>query len=306
MRALGLELTLAAVHTHLAAVAWPGYEVRLIDAQRRVCLATRHWTAAQLLAAATVRFLRARNREDCDVYFRPHAGADNAGYLLLDFDKGSCPLAAMRASGHTPCVVVETSRGHQQAWLRVSTESLSPARGTALARSLARHYGADPASADWRHLGRLAGFTNRKPARRQGHGLPPWVRVVWQSPGTMAAVHGIAVEEPPRTGGLPVTPQPVGAACAVLLYQHVLDDLRLLARFPQPDWSVADYRVARVLLQQGLGAGRVTDILRQGSPGFPRFHSKPEDYLRRTLQAAAAGLGRRPDFSRAPTALSRE
>ena len=41
MSALGLQLTLAAVHTHLAAVAWPGYEVRLIDAQQRVCRATR-------------------------------------------------------------------------------------------------------------------------------------------------------------------------------------------------------------------------------------------------------------------------
>jgi len=110
----------------------------------------------------------------------------------------------------------------------VRTESLSPARGAALARSLAWQYGADPASAEWRHLGRLAGFTNRKPARRQGHGLPPWVRVVWQSPGTMAAVHDIAVAEPPSTGGLPVTPQPVGAPGAVWLYQHVLDDLRLL------------------------------------------------------------------------------
>jgi len=32
----GLELTLAALRTHLAAVAWPRYEVRLIDSAQRV------------------------------------------------------------------------------------------------------------------------------------------------------------------------------------------------------------------------------------------------------------------------------
>ena len=97
----GLDLTLAALRIHLAAIAWPRYELRLIDAQRR-CVATRYWTAIQLLDGRTVRFLRARNREGCDVYFRPHAAAESAGYVLLDFDSGPCPLAAMRAAGHTP------------------------------------------------------------------------------------------------------------------------------------------------------------------------------------------------------------
>src|SRR5262249_3349667 len=154
-----------------AAVQWPHYELRLIDAARRACRATRYWTAAQLLSVETARFLRARNREGCDVYFRPYAAADNAGYLLLDFDAGPGPLAALQASDHTPCIVVEPSPGHHQAWLRVRPQSVGAAWATAAARRLAARYGADPASADWRHLGRLAGFTNRKPGRRQSNGL---------------------------------------------------------------------------------------------------------------------------------------
>ena len=67
MSARGLELTLAAIRAQLAAIAWPRYELRLIDAQRRQCLATRYWTATQLLDPDTVRFLRAHNREGCDV-----------------------------------------------------------------------------------------------------------------------------------------------------------------------------------------------------------------------------------------------
>ena len=155
----GLELTLAALRTHLAAVAWPRYEVRLIDSAQRACCATRYWTAGQLLAPTTARFLRARNRAGCKVYFRPHAGADSAGYLLLDFDAGPCPLADLRAAHHTPCIVVETSPGRQQAWLRVSTQTVSPSWATAVARGLAARYGADPASLD---------FSSNLPVERRG------------------------------------------------------------------------------------------------------------------------------------------
>jgi hypothetical protein len=82
-------------------------------------------------------------------------------------------------------------------------------------------------------------------------------------------------------------------------YWQCLDALGLLRRFPVPDWSIADYRVARLLLQGGCGAEQVAAILRQSSPGFPRRHAHPDDYLRRTVQAAAASLTCRPDFSRA-------
>jgi hypothetical protein len=296
----GGELTLAALRLHLAAVGWPRYELRLIDAARRQCVATRYWTAAQILAPATVCFLRARNQQGCDVYFRPHAGAENAGYLLLDFDDGPCPLAALRTAGHTPCVVIETSPGHQQAWVRVSTRSVNPGAATAVARGLARCYGADPASAEWRHLGRLAGFTNRKPARLQSNGLSPWVRVVWHCVGALATTGHSIHNPPPRAEVVPILnqlPAPPGPG----LYRQCLDAMRLLERFPKPDWSVADYRVARWLLLQGIAPAHVVDILRQGSPDFPRSHPKPEDYLWRTVQSAQANLIRRPDFSRAPT-----
>jgi hypothetical protein len=299
----GLELTMAALRTHLAALPWPRYELRLIDTDRRRCVATRYWAATQLLDAAVVRFLRARNRQGCDVYFRPYAAAESAGYLLLDFDAGPCPLANMQAAGHTPCVVVATSPGHQQAWVRVSQHGISPAGATAMARGLASRYGADPASAEWRHLGRLAGFTNRKPARLPANGLPPWVRLVWHAATAMAQVDDLVVPalrmdagQHPRVA----TVEP----CPSSLYHQGLRALRLRERFPQPDWSTADYRVARWLLQRGYHAAQVIDILRQGSPGFPRRHPKPDDYLRRTLQAAAATPENRRAFFRAPIPLA--
>jgi hypothetical protein len=82
-------------------------------------------------------------------------------------------LTAMRDNGHEPCVVIETSPGHLQAWVWVSRRPLPPNVATPVSRHLARLYQADRASADWRHVGRLAGFTNQKPQRRLPNGLSP-------------------------------------------------------------------------------------------------------------------------------------
>jgi hypothetical protein len=106
------------------------------------------------------------------VYFRPYAGDHNAGYILLDLDQPVAGiLARLRSQGHAPCVVVETSPGRWQAWIRISPQPLPPAVATLAARRLAQLYDADRASADWRHLGRLVEFTNHKRERRQADGF---------------------------------------------------------------------------------------------------------------------------------------
>jgi hypothetical protein len=66
----------------------------------------------------TIRFLRARNCAGCDVYICPYAGNQNAGYLLVDLDTaGPAVLDRMHAAGLAPCVVLQTSPGHLQAWM---------------------------------------------------------------------------------------------------------------------------------------------------------------------------------------------
>ncbi|HUE02367.1 MAG TPA: DNA-primase RepB domain-containing protein [Bryobacteraceae bacterium] len=124
-------------------------------------------------------FLRIRNREGCDVYLHPYAEERNPGYVLVDLD-GTNPavLETMRTQGHDPCVVLQTSPGNLQAWVRVSAVPIEPAAASQIRRQLAHLYGGDLASTDWCHLGRLAGFTNRKPQRRNGDSASPWVRVL--------------------------------------------------------------------------------------------------------------------------------
>jgi hypothetical protein len=65
----GLFLTSQAIRRQLAAMPCPLYLVRLIHhATHRAVPGERLWTPTQLTSLATVRFLRARNRDGCDVY----------------------------------------------------------------------------------------------------------------------------------------------------------------------------------------------------------------------------------------------
>jgi len=302
----GLFLSLRGIRRQLAAMPHDLYLVRLIHhATRTAFPGERLWTAAQLSKESTVRFLRMRNREGCDVYVQPYADGRNAGYVLLDFDHTDlATLELMRANGHQPCVVLQTSPRHFQAWIQVSAVCLEPAVATVIARQLAHIYGGDLASADWRHLGRLAGFTNQKPLRRQGNGYAPWVQVVEAQVGlaTNGPLLVQAVERQVRcassvtaSGSLPGPLAGEGMASGISsaardIYQSWLQRLRIPQRFPHPDWSIADKWIAKELLRQGTPVADVAELLRWGSPGFPRRHADPQDYLRRTLARALGEL----------------
>ena len=308
----GLFLSLHAIRRQLAAMPHDLYLVRLIHHVTRAAFpGERLWTAAQLGQESTVRFLRIRNREGCDVYLQPYADNRNAGYILLDLDHAdAATLERMRINGHQPCVMLQTSPGHLQAWIQVSAVCLEPAMATTISRQLAHTYGGDLASADWRHLGRLAGFTNQKPLRHQSNGYAPWVRLLHAQVGlaTNGALLVQAAERQIRcvpstvtvTGSLPgplAHTLVVRASCtpaeASDIYQTWLQRLRIPQRFPHPDWSIADKWIAKELLRQGTPVPVVADLLRCGSPGFPRHHAAPRNYLRRTLARALGELAGR-------------
>ncbi|HYV33118.1 MAG TPA: DNA-primase RepB domain-containing protein [Candidatus Binatia bacterium] len=308
----GLNLTLQAIRRQLTAMPHDLYLIRLIHHQtKRAFPGERLWTAAQLVHPATVRFLRGRNREGCDVYIQPYAEERNPGYILVDLDHtGPAIVETMQSNRHDPCVVLQTSHGNLQAWVQVSTTPIEPAVATWIGKHLAHVYGGDPASTDWRHLGRLAGFTNQKPQRRNWRGHSPWVKVLHARAGL--AAQGAALLEaaahhlgsPSNLAQFPLPPLPAAThtnaavttatAATARIYASWLHRLRILERFPQPDWSIADKWIAKELLQRGTPAPQVATILRGGSPGFPRQHSHPDDYLRRTLACAARELEASP------------
>jgi DNA primase RepB-like protein len=313
----GFFLTLQAIRRQLAAMPNELYLVRLIHHQTRQAFpGERLWTAEQLGSAATVRFLRIRNREGCDVYVQPYADDQNAGYILVDLDRAQpTAIAAMRAHGHDPCVVLQTSPGHLQAWIRLSASPLEPEMATAAGKLLATAYGGDPASTDWRHLGRLAGFTNQKPARRTLGGYSPWVKIIDTQVGVaprsealLRSAQAWASPHPALASNASSTFQdaaPVAVSVATEIYQSCMEQWRIRERFPRPDWSVVDLWVARYLLSQRWSPAQVQGILRLASPQFPRHHGNPNDYLCRTVARAAFPILRRPVCANHDRASSR-
>ena len=84
----------------------------------------------------------------------------------------------MKQAGFSPAAIIETSPGNFQAWVK-HPEQLTKELGTAAARKLAERFGGDPGAADWRHFGRLGGFTNRKRKYCDPQtGLHPFVKLV--------------------------------------------------------------------------------------------------------------------------------
>jgi hypothetical protein len=302
----GFFLTLRAIRRQLAAMPNELYLVRLIHHRTRKAFpGERLWTAEQLGSAGTVRFLRVRNREGCDIYVQPYAGDHNAGYILVDLDQAPPKvIATMCAQGHDPCVVLQTSSGHLQAWIHLSTAPVEPAVATAAGKLLALGYGGDPASTDWRHLGRLAGFTNQKPARRTPAGHAPWVKALHtqaslapQAESLLRSARAWASQHPDPSSRAHSSWQDadtISVSVAAEIYQGCMERWHIRQRFAQPDWSIVDWWVARHLLAQHWAPAQVHQILRLASPHFPRRHGHPDDYLRRTVARAAFPFPRRP------------
>src|SRR5712692_4234238 len=159
------------------------------------------WGAKQVLKS--LLWLRRENLNRGHIYVRP-AGAH--GLSLVD-DLKADALARMKAEGFEPAAAVETSPGNFQAWLKHG-EVFDEAVSTRAAKLLAERYGGDLGSADWRHFGRLAGFTNPKPNRRLESGLQPFARLVEASgqvysraPAFVAEVRAATATEGLRESG---------------------------------------------------------------------------------------------------------
>ena len=167
--------TLTAVQQQVAAMGSELLEVGLYDPDagaRQSVMIPRVWDAETIVKS--VPWLRHQNRKGRNIYIRPKGEHD----LSMVDDLTADAISAMKQTGFNPAVIVETSAGNYQAWLK-HPEPLSKAVSTAAARALAEKFGGDRGAADWRHFGRLAGFTNRKAKYLDANtGLYPYVRLI--------------------------------------------------------------------------------------------------------------------------------
>jgi hypothetical protein len=163
--------TAEAVEKQARAMSSSTFEVGLFDpTAEHGAMLPRVWDLDTLLRS--VSWLRLKNLEGRNIYIRP---SGEHALSLID-DANAQAIELMKSEGFAPAVVLETSPKNFQAWLchgQVLPKHLS----TLAARLLASRFGGDPGSADWRHYGRLAGFTNRKDNYRRANGTFPYVRL---------------------------------------------------------------------------------------------------------------------------------
>jgi hypothetical protein len=279
------------------------------------------YTPEQALRA--VGFLRAKNAQGHDIYVRPLGPEMSVGLVLVD-DLRPDRLAQMHRDGFGPAAVTETSPGNYQVWVRLSDRPLPAPVATEAARELAARYGGDPASADYRHYGRLAGFTNRKSERARDDGRQPFV-LLHESSGRMAVraaelldraaertreqerlVAEVRAEEARRqvrAGGpqdlnrrgdpmRPFSPPEGGALMSHLAEEYRQHAERLIARYPTADMSRLDYTVLRDLAKRHPDASQhdLAEALRQGSPNVHERKTNDrwlDRYVDRTVVAVA-------------------
>src|ERR1700682_6058923 len=120
-----------------------GFGVKRVDG---TMILREGWGARQVLKS--LLWLRRENFNRGHIYVRP-AGAH--GLSLID-DLKADTFVRMKADGFVPAVVVETSPGNFQAWLKHG-EVLDEATSTRAAKLLAERYGGDPGGGGWGHFG---------------------------------------------------------------------------------------------------------------------------------------------------------
>lgn len=283
-----------AARRQLEAMGGDEFELGIRDRAGRML--TRVWTRAQTLLS--MAWLKRENSQGADVYVRP-AGDTSSGLILVDdLDRGA--IERMTAEGLEPACVVETSPDNHQVWVRLSRGTIAPELATEAARALAKRYGGDPNSADWKHFGRLAGLTNNKPSRRDGRGRAPYV-LAHASSGRLASrgaelLAAVAVRQRQRQAEAERDRRAQAAQAAqergsgrdpVQAYQTGW--ARLYARHgAAADLSRLDFALSADMLKRGFSPDQVALALEQASPELPARKAGHEaDYVSRTVRAAS-------------------
>ena len=288
------DWTRIAVERQLLGMKCKTYEVGISDPRKGML--RKQWTPNEIMK--NLDYLRSQNAKGADIYIQP--GEKDRGLLLVD-DLNLGSLERMKSEGLTPAVITETSPGNYQAWVRVCprNEALEPREHTLAAKALAARFGGDPNSADFRHFGRLAGFTNRKPEHMRGT-MSPFVRldsykgaeaspeavkqIMAEGKQIAAAQHQVKVTDHVHALGT----QGMDAKRPRQWYRNGVESLK--REFgPNFDHSRADWELCRAMYRNGAKPADIVATVRDSSPGLTeRKGASAEDYVTRTVAKAVA------------------
>ena len=290
------DRSLEALQRQITALDVPRFEVGIRQATTGQMM-NREWSRAELEQSAA--WLKRMNAKGNDVYIRP---AGEHGLVLVD-DLKPAQLERMKADGFAPAASIETSPGNYQAWVKLSDKPLSADERRIAAQGLAKHYGGDLNSADSRHYGRLAGFTNQKPQHTRD-GRQPYV-LAHECPGKAATAapaylerirEGVdraeaQKERQSRLEALEGYKSPAHGGTTDPSHEYRKQAQRLMQRYGKgADFSRLDWMIATDMAKSGkFSAEGIAKAIGQHSPQVEsRKAGHVEDYARRTAEKAWA------------------
>ena len=279
-----MDRTTLAVQQQIAAMGAQVFEVGLFKPsagdEGRAVMIPRTWDAATLLRS--IPWLRLQNADGRNIYVRPK-GEHN---LSLVDDLSADAVKRMKAAGFAPAAIVETSPGNFQAWLKHPRE-LPREFSTLAARKLAEEFGGDRGAADWRHFGRLSGYTNRKPKYMSESGLFPFVRLIEASGvaysegerfiATISAQRDIDLRTRECQNSRPTA--------ATRNSSKSIDDFRSNPRYGG-DGTRVDLAFAIYALSHGSSAEQVAAALRSRDLSHKGDEKRQNQYVDRTVEKA--------------------
>ena len=288
------DRSLEALQRQITALDVPRFEVGIREAKTGQMM-SREWSRAEV--EQSTAWLKRMNAKGNDVYIRP---AGEHGLVLVD-DVTADKISSMAKDGFTSAATIETSPGNYQVWVKLSDKPLSAKVRRIAAQGLAKHYGGDMNSADSRHYGRLAGFTNQKPKHTRD-GWQPYV-LAHECPGKAARAapaylerieqgldrEGVQKERETRLGAIQTVSTGHKTYDPVREYQRQAQ--RLLTKYGnKADLSRMDWMIATDMAKSGNWTQQdVEKGIREASPALEsRKTGHIEDYAKRTAEKAWA------------------
>lgn len=290
------DRSLEAIQRQIEALGVPRFDVGIRESKTGQMM-NREWSRAEVEQSAA--WLKRMNAKGNDVYIRP---AGEHGLVLVD-DLTADKFISMKKDGFQSAAQIETSPGNYQAWVKLSDKPLSAEVRRLAAQSLAKRYGGDPNSADSRHYGRLAGFTNQKPKHARD-GRQPYV-LAHDCPGR-AAISAPALlerieqgmdrdkaekERQSRLNALEGYKSPGHGWTSDPGHEYRRQAQRLMQRYgKEADFSRLDWMIATDMAKSGrFSADGIATAIGQHSPQVEsRKAGHVEDYARRTAEKAWA------------------
>jgi len=247
---------------------------------------------------AQLPVLRKSNARGFDVYITP---IDPTYHYILVDDMTADAVQKMKADGYKPCLIQQSSENNFQAVVKARREGRKDEQTIAnqLVVDLNRAYG-DPKISGVIRPFRMAGFSNKKPGRRnmftvvkeavaglcdKTMQLLSSLRRKVDSDAAIQAAEALKAERIEKVA-TPAKHARYGPAREYHQQAHWLTKNGGVI-----DWSRVDYGVACEMLKRGFHRDDVADAIREGSPALGERKYDPEVYVKRTVDAAVKHVG---------------